>query len=201
MGSTKEHAEKTREDLLKSGLKLFTEKGFASTRLEDVAKDAGVTRGAFYWHFQNKLELFVAIFSETIKIISRHFTDIINRGLSPLETIRTFMLDTANRFTNDEDYRSFSILFYSIEWTPEVRDAVETAMEKFEKEHELPLEKIIEQGKEQGEINDSIVTEVIIKAFEIYLAGMAKAVFDHKKHLTEEEIVSVIDIFIRGIKK
>lgn len=55
---TKEDAGKTRETLLESAENLFLEKGFAATSLEDIARHAGVTRGAVYWHFENKQALF-----------------------------------------------------------------------------------------------------------------------------------------------
>ncbi len=58
---TKEDAEKTRQALMKTALQLFFEKGITATTLNDIAKSAGVTKGAFYWHFKNKLELIQAI--------------------------------------------------------------------------------------------------------------------------------------------
>ena len=69
MGATKEQAEKTRHDLLNSALIIFCKNGFNKTRLEDIANDAGVTRGAFYWHFRNKTE----VFSELLKKIMTDF--------------------------------------------------------------------------------------------------------------------------------
>ena len=58
MRRTKEDAEKTRLALLASAERLFLDKGVAHTSLDQIARDAGVTRGAVYWHFQNKAHLF-----------------------------------------------------------------------------------------------------------------------------------------------
>ena len=46
MKRTKEEAEHTRDDLLKSAVQIFSEKGVARATLEEIAKGAGVTRGA-----------------------------------------------------------------------------------------------------------------------------------------------------------
>ena len=54
MRRTKKDAELTRQQLLKAGFKVFGDKGYAAARLSDVAEEAGVTRGAIYWHFENK---------------------------------------------------------------------------------------------------------------------------------------------------
>ncbi|MDQ1812858.1 TetR/AcrR family transcriptional regulator [Massilia scottii] len=54
------------QELLAAALDLFVERGFASTRLEDVAKRAGVSKGTLYLYFTNKEELFKAVVRDTI---------------------------------------------------------------------------------------------------------------------------------------
>jgi AcrR family transcriptional regulator len=54
------------QELLAAALDLFVERGFASTRLEDVAKRAGVSKGTLYLYFENKDELFKAVVRNTI---------------------------------------------------------------------------------------------------------------------------------------
>jgi AcrR family transcriptional regulator len=54
------------QELLAAALDLFVERGFASTRLEDVAKRAGVSKGTLYLYFANKEELFKAVVRENI---------------------------------------------------------------------------------------------------------------------------------------
>ena len=61
MKRTKEEAAVTRENLLQAGLVVFGRKGYDAATLEDVAREAGVTRGAIYWHFGSKTELFNAL--------------------------------------------------------------------------------------------------------------------------------------------
>ncbi|MFA7291660.1 MAG: TetR family transcriptional regulator [Rhodocyclaceae bacterium] len=58
---TKEEAEKTREELIAAARTVFHECGVSRSTLEKVAKAAGVTRGAVYWHFKDKAELFFAM--------------------------------------------------------------------------------------------------------------------------------------------
>ena len=58
---TKEDAEKTRESLLDAAELLFLRQGVAATTLEQIAREAGLTRGAVYWHFENKVALFQAM--------------------------------------------------------------------------------------------------------------------------------------------
>ena len=59
MRKTKEEAYQTRCNLLVAALSVFYERGVAQASLDEIAKAAGVTRGALYWHFKNKEDLFV----------------------------------------------------------------------------------------------------------------------------------------------
>jgi AcrR family transcriptional regulator len=61
VSSKAQRSERTREALLSRCLRLFAERGFSSTSVDDIASAAGVTKGAMYWHFASKDELFHAI--------------------------------------------------------------------------------------------------------------------------------------------
>lgn len=54
------------QEILAAALDLFVERGFAATRLEDVAKQAGLSKGTLYLYFVNKEELFKAVVRENI---------------------------------------------------------------------------------------------------------------------------------------
>jgi len=55
---TKQQALETRQHILDVAMRLFSTHGVSKTSLADIAQAAGVTRGAIYWHFKNKSDLF-----------------------------------------------------------------------------------------------------------------------------------------------
>jgi AcrR family transcriptional regulator len=60
------------QEITAAALEVFAERGFAATRLEDIAAKAGVTRGTLYLYFSNKEELFKAVVRQSIvPIIAR----------------------------------------------------------------------------------------------------------------------------------
>lgn len=61
---TKEEAQVTRSTIMATALDLFCQQGLATTSLTDIARAAGVTRGAIYWHFKDKEELFFSLWDE-----------------------------------------------------------------------------------------------------------------------------------------
>ncbi|HTH74117.1 MAG TPA: TetR family transcriptional regulator [Trinickia sp.] len=78
---TKEEALQTRNRILDAAEQVFYDKGVSRTSLADIATQAGVTRGAIYWHFANKGDLFTAMF---------------DRVLLPLDELRARPADDAN---------------------------------------------------------------------------------------------------------
>ncbi|MDF2177373.1 TetR family transcriptional regulator [Aliiglaciecola sp. CAU 1673] len=82
---TKEDAQKTRQSLLHTALMLFADKGVSNTTLTDIASAAGVTKGAFYWHFKNKLEVFEAINQEYTKDLTEQTLAIAAQAEDPVQ--------------------------------------------------------------------------------------------------------------------
>ena len=55
------------EEIMDAALELFTEKGFAATRMCDVAKKAGISKGTLYLYFENKEAIFHSVVHEMIE--------------------------------------------------------------------------------------------------------------------------------------
>jgi AcrR family transcriptional regulator len=70
--------ERTREHLLEAAERVFVEKGFHAATLDQVAEDAGYTKGAVYSAFESKADLFLAIFAERSRRRAEEF-----RALAP----------------------------------------------------------------------------------------------------------------------
>jgi AcrR family transcriptional regulator len=62
-----ERSEATRQKLFKAALRVFSRDGFEAARIEDIAAEAGFTRGAFYAHFPSKEALFFALLEKEMQ--------------------------------------------------------------------------------------------------------------------------------------
>lgn len=74
----------TREDIIVACLKLFARQGFHNTSISDIAKGAGITKGAIYWHFENKEALFAAI----LENMRRNWQEVVQRHVEEAENPR-----------------------------------------------------------------------------------------------------------------
>jgi TetR/AcrR family transcriptional repressor of mexAB-oprM operon len=126
MRRTKEDAEKTRIALLASAERLFLDKGVAHTSLDQIARDAGVTRGAVYWHFQNKAHLFHEMLNQVRLPPEQLAARIYSCEGQALKTLRDLCIEAIESLGRDEQKkRIFTILLHRCEFTEELREAEE----------------------------------------------------------------------------
>lgn len=91
---TKEEAQETRSRILDTAERVFSENGVAHTSLADIALAAGVTRGAIYWHFKNKCELFTAMLDRELLPLDELIESTIDaREPNPLQRLRDVIVD------------------------------------------------------------------------------------------------------------
>lgn len=82
------------QELLSAALDLFVERGYAATRLDDVASHAGVSKGTLYLYFENKEELFKAVVRENlIPLLSEAEDSITGFSGSSSALLREFILN------------------------------------------------------------------------------------------------------------
>ncbi|MBR9828019.1 MAG: TetR family transcriptional regulator [Oceanospirillales bacterium] len=112
MRRTKEEAELTRQVIMGRGLELFAEQGVAATRLSDIAKAAGFTRGAIYWHFKNKWDLFDAIcefYSQPFKTLSDACLS--DQEQDPLGKLRELLVRLLCKVEQDRNFCRMMLMF------------------------------------------------------------------------------------------
>src|SRR5229473_5501360 len=68
-------AERTREEILRAGLRVFSEKGFRGATMDDIALELEATKGLLYYHFKTKEEILRAILANnsTVRNIEQIF--------------------------------------------------------------------------------------------------------------------------------
>lgn len=71
--------------IIKSGMKLFAQKGFSSTSIQEIATESNISKGAFYLHFKSKDDLLLAILEYIFDTIESSTFIFVNQDLSPRE--------------------------------------------------------------------------------------------------------------------
>ena len=110
---TKEEAQNTRKNILEAALDVFYVKGVGHGSLEDIAEAAGVTRGAVYWHFKNKTDIFNALHGEIhMSFINRLMSTQEQKTKTPLEQLSTLCIEGLQDIETDLPKRKFFTVFF-----------------------------------------------------------------------------------------
>ncbi len=119
---TKEEAQETRNRILDFAEHVFGEKGVSRTTLADLAKAAGVTRGAIYWHFRNKSDLFEAMMARVTLPMEEMAQRAGDTNLKdPLGYVRSCALNVLERLASDPQcQRVFDIVCHKCEYVDEM---------------------------------------------------------------------------------
>jgi AcrR family transcriptional regulator len=66
-----QRSEETRSRIIESAIKLFSTRGFNAASVDNICKDAGISKGAFYHHFESKQALFLALLDGWLQNIDK----------------------------------------------------------------------------------------------------------------------------------
>ncbi|MBT0569702.1 TetR family transcriptional regulator [Curvibacter sp. CHRR-16] len=198
---TKEEAQATRELILDTAETVFLAHGVSRTSLQAIAQSAGVTRGAIYWHFKNKSDLFQAMVDRVTKPFfaswDAHST---NSAVQPLERLRTNLrMGLSLVAQNERGRRVFAIVSFKLEYVDEMqgiylqyqRDRVRFMQE---------MQFLLDLAQEQGQLRPQVSVRAAVVGLDALMAGLLRnwlldpSVFD-----IEGDGMATVDMFLSGI--
>jgi TetR/AcrR family transcriptional regulator, acrAB operon repressor len=129
---TKQDAEVTRNLLLDAAEKVFNEKGVARTSLAEIAQAAGLTRGAVYWHFKNKADVFHAMLERVKMPIDEMIDQLsVEQIATPLTFLQNGTVAVLRQVATDaQTRRVFDIVRHKCELVEEMAVARDRQLER-----------------------------------------------------------------------
>jgi AcrR family transcriptional regulator len=156
VGSVKDGVE-TRERLLQAAVDLYSAKGFGGASVEDVVRRAGVTKGAFYHHFESKAHLIMAIHNGFVDLQIGEITGIVEKGLTPEETLAEAIVVIVRNVLN----RKESVTLFIREY-PAMPKNIDPVVRARRREYEQLLVGVIDRGREIGVFHTELPTNVLL---------------------------------------
>jgi TetR/AcrR family acrAB operon transcriptional repressor len=120
---TKEEALATRHKLLDAAEILFQNRGVSRTSLQDIARETGATRGAVYWHFKDKADLFNAMMERVTLPLEQAFQDLgQDQEVDPLIRTRSVIHKALQLIATDpQTRRVFEVATQKVEYIDELQ--------------------------------------------------------------------------------
>jgi TetR/AcrR family transcriptional regulator, acrAB operon repressor len=201
MRRTKEDADKTREAILMAALNVFYKKGVSRATLADIGKEAGVTRGAVYWHFKDKIDLFLQLdtyMANTRRFTPEYWSDV---SITSLSDLRQRVVDRLMTFFDDPIAHKFQILIFSrMEYIEDFKEFTVNE-EKYQRACILELEKVLTRLMQVGEIRSDINPRHAARHFYVYMDGLYDCwSIDETEFVVRDELEELTDEFMMLFK-
>jgi TetR/AcrR family transcriptional regulator, acrAB operon repressor len=151
---TKENAELTRLKIIEAARQSFLTRGVSRTSMEQIAAEAGVTRGAIYWHFANKKEIFTAMREQVfLPLIDRMDENLQLENIDdPLEQLIQFLNGTIATLNESlETRQTYEILMIKCEYVDDLVEVLDQMLDNCARITEK-IEQLYTRAKEKGQL-------------------------------------------------
>ena len=199
---TKEDAAATRELLLDAAEREFCARGATRTSLAEVASAAGVTRGAVYWHFRDKSDLFSAMCARAKLPMETMLERAGNTPQDdPLGTLRTLMTTALVLLATDRRSQAvFEVLFHKCELTDELAPIAE----RRQQERSMCLahvERLLQQAVDAGQLPRDTDIMLATHALHAFIGGLMREwVMDKDAYDLAAVAPALVEMTVAGLQ-
>jgi AcrR family transcriptional regulator len=120
-----ERKEETRAELVEAAARVFARRGFHGASIEQIAREAGYSTGAIYWHFDGKDDLFLAVYEAYAATRVSEWSEIHDRAEGDLpQRARAYADQWMARLRSEPEFLVLSLEFLVHAWrNPPLREA------------------------------------------------------------------------------
>ncbi|HSL43340.1 MAG TPA: TetR family transcriptional regulator [Anaerolineales bacterium] len=202
MRRTKEEAAVTRATLLKTALAVFSAKGYAAATLDDVAKAAKVTRGAIYWHFKSKADLYNTLVAEFSARGAAVVQEAIAEGGTLIDILQRVFIRQCALIEDDKEARAvMELALFKTGVDPELQAGRKKQVEAGNALL-LGVTEAMRQGIAQGILRNDIEPADMARAFLAFENGAIQLWLTTPRSFSlKQSAESFADILIAGLQK
>ena len=137
---------KTKRKIFETSMKLFAEKGYDATSIEEITATVGVAKGTLYYHFSSKEEIFNFLIEEGIKLLQNSVDIKTSKHNNYIDKIKAIVLIQIKIVVK---YENIITILLSQFWGTKERNK---KCQELVYQYIGKIEKIVQEGIEKGEI-------------------------------------------------
>ncbi len=133
-----------RRQILAAALDVFSRQGYAGTTLDDITAAANLSKGAIYWYFESKADLFATLLGERASIFSEIIEDAARGAASPLDGLHAIWLRWMEALETDRGYQAYVRLAHlRVEVADEPRESMDARRSEERRTQALVTERVL----------------------------------------------------------
>ncbi|MDO5625693.1 MAG: TetR family transcriptional regulator [Pseudomonadota bacterium] len=200
---TKQDAQATREALLDAAEQVFEQRGVSRTSLGHIAEAAGLTRGAVYWHFKDKADLFNAMLERVTLPLEADMADVVaalaDASADATTLMRRYFAQGLARIDQHaQTRRVLAIATHMVEHTEEM-DAVRARHMASHAAKEQALASLLAHAAAQRGAQLPAPVETLARGLFALVYGLVNAWLLRPDFDLAGEGAAAIDAYLRGI--
>ncbi len=150
---------KTKRKIFETSMKLFAEKGYDATSIEEITATVGVAKGTLYYHFSSKEEIFQFLVEEGVKLLTNSITIKTAKLTNSLDKIKAIVLIELKVLVK---YESFMTIILSEIWGTGTRSKM---CRDYVFNYIQMIQEIVEEGMKKGEIIEADANVIASRNF------------------------------------
>ena len=176
-------------------MKLFAEKGYDATSIEEITATVGVAKGTLYYHFSSKEEIFNFLVEEGVKLLKNSITIKTEKLENSIDKIKAIVLIELKVLVK---YENFMTIILSQIWGTGERSRI---CKKHVFEYIAQIQEIVEEGIKKGEIIESDPNVVASGIFGFACSSLIYKLRTSKNIEVPELFAEINRTFIEKLKK
>src|SRR5215831_14875857 len=158
-----ERPKSLRKHLMAAAIDCFARFGYQGTSIDRIARHAGVTKGALYYHFRDKEQLLFEAVKERIGAFERHVVDRVERLDDPAAALREVAAQCAHSAVRDNDRRFIlTLLVEALDTHAELSNEFREMMHRFRSFHRRLIRRGQELGMFRSDVDPAVAAETFV---------------------------------------
>lgn len=189
-------SEKRRDQILEAATKVFTQRGFANARMDDIVAEANLSKGSLYWYFDSKDALIIGILDRVFDWETSHLRDLIDAQVSAQKKLE-IIFDAS--LQDIEKMKPLMPLFLEF-WTLSVRrKSINQAIKRYYQSFLELIEPVIELGIQCDEFRPVDIKQAAIAIGSMFEGTILLQVYFSEDINFKEQFRTNLDMMLNGL--
>ena len=186
---------KTKRIIFKTAIKLFAEKGYENTGIEEITAVAGFAKGALYYHFDTKEDLFDLMLEEGAKLLNNSIELKFRHCNNALDKIKAILMIEIKTIISYEDFITVVInnTLGETTRTKKCQKAVNNYVKR--------IEEVIKEGIEEGIFHDRDAEAIAFGIFGVTFSSLLYRLKQDRNITAEQIYDGYVATVVKGITK
>jgi len=189
-------SEKRRDQILEAATRVFTQRGFADARMDDIVAESKLSKGSLYWYFDSKDALIVGILDRVFDWETTHLRELIDQEESSQEKLEIIFDTMVQEIEKMKPLMPLFLEFWSLSLR---RNTIQQAIKRYYQNFIDLIEPIIERGIQLGEFDPIGVKEVTFAIGAIFEGTILFHIYFPEKVDFQDQFRTNLDLVLHGL--